>query len=273
METYSEEVVEAGVDWVTARSRNPVRAQELAETGQAYLAEQVGTGWPEKDWSWYGFVGKQAGATRWGSGDRGSVVIVSGSPTHRKFRSLRNTAEQITRVDFCCTVRIVPPSKSISSEHYTRAVGLYGQRDGYPRPSLWVGSEGGATFYLGDRSSNYYGRVYNKEIESGDEAYEGCWRYEVEVKGPAADDVSRLAERSSDLVQFAAGYVRGYFLSHDIEPRYEAQDRYSRVAAPYREQTDANSLGWLARAVRPTVAALVKRRLVAEVYEALGLTL
>jgi len=273
VEVYEETVVEAGVDWLTARERRPVEARALIETGKALAHEQLAEGYPSKDWGWYGFQGKATGAVRWGTGDRGAVLIVSGPAAHKHLRGLRHQAQTITRIDLCATVRINPPSRGVSTEHYTTAVGLYQQRDGYPKPSMWVGSDGGITFYLGDRSSAYFGRVYDKAMESKSPAYEACWRYEVECKAAVADCVASLAAKAPDLVSHCAGYVWGWFHSRGITPRYTYPDAYHHAASPLKEQTDANTLGWLTRAVAPSVKSLLTRGLAQEVYEALGLTL
>lgn len=138
---------------------------------------------------------------------------------------------------------------------------------------MWVGSEGGITAYLGDRTSSYFGRVYDKEVESGDVAYTGCWRYEVECKSAVAAEVARMAYAVPDLVAFAAGYVWGWWYKRGVEPIYTVRTAYQEATATRHSTADENTLGWLRQAVRPSVERLIKRGRILETYHALGLTI
>jgi DNA relaxase NicK len=138
---------------------------------------------------------------------------------------------------------------------------------------MWIGSEGGITAYLGDRTSSYFGRVYDKDLESGDVAYTGCWRYEVECKSAVAAEVARMAYATRDLVGFAAGYVWGWWEERGVKPVYTVETAYREATATRHSQADANTLGWLRQAVRPSVERLIGRGRILETYDALGLTI
>jgi DNA relaxase NicK len=138
---------------------------------------------------------------------------------------------------------------------------------------MWIGSEGGITAYLGDRTSSYFGRVYDKEVQSGDAAYTGCWRYEVECKSPVAAEVARMAYEVPDLVTFAARYVWGWWQERGVAPVYEVRSAYQEATSTRRSSADENTLGWLRQAVRPSVERLIKRGRILETYDALGLTI
>ena len=266
-------VVEAGVDWLTLRARDPIRATALRTWLEDQLQNEVRAGEHSRPWAWYGFAGATAGAVRWGVGDRGVVGIISGPRAHSSFRAATAYAETVTRIDLCATVRCEPPRLDISSRAHDQAVVAYKAKAGTPKPSLWIGSEGGITAYLGDRSSAYFGRIYNKEIESQNVAYTACWRYEVECKAAVAHDVARQALAAPDLVRFVAGYVWGWWHTRSVEPAWESEDHYAEAKSPFKSTGDANSLGWLHTAVQPTVQRLLRRGLVDQVYQALGLTI
>lgn len=266
-------VVEAGIDWLTCRTREEPGASALRQWGEDELQAEVRLGRPAKAWAWYGFAGRSAGAVRWGVGDRGVVVILSGARAHSSFRAAVAWSEKITRIDLCCTVRCEPPRKDVSVKAHSEAIIRYKSAANTPKPSMWIGSEGGITAYLGDRTSSYFGRVYDKEVQSGDVAYVGCWRYEVECKSGVAAEVARMAYETPDLVAFCAGYVWGWWDERGVEPVFMVKTAYQEATATRHSQDDENTLGWLRQAVRPSVERLIGRGRILETYDALGLTI
>jgi DNA relaxase NicK len=161
----------------------------------------------------------------------------------------------------------------VSTLAHSQAVVRFKSAANTPKPSLWIGGEGGITAYLGDRTSSYFGRIYDKEVESQDVAYTGCWRYEVECKAAVAAEVARMAEGAQDLVAFAASYVWGWWYERGIQPIYTAGDAYREATSTRHSIADENTLGWLRQAVRPSVERLLGRGRILEVYDALGLTI
>jgi len=161
----------------------------------------------------------------------------------------------------------------VSTAAHAQAVVRFKSAANTPKPSMWIGSEGGITAYLGDRTSSYFGRIYDKEVESGDVAYTGCWRYEVECKSAVAAEVARMAYATPDLVAFAAGYVWGWWDERGVEPIFTVETSYREATATRHSQADENTLGWLRQAVRPSVERLIGRGRILETYDALGLTI
>jgi DNA relaxase NicK len=161
----------------------------------------------------------------------------------------------------------------VSTCAHDQAVVRFKSAASAPKPSLWIGGEGGITAYLGDRTSSYFGRIYDKEVESGDVAYTACWRYEVECKAAVAAEVTRMASATQDLVAFAAGYVWGWWDERGVEPIYTVKTAYREATATRHTQADENTLGWLRQAVRPSVERLIGRGRILETYDALGLTI
>lgn len=77
-----------------------------------------------------------------------------------------------------------------------RALALHSMNDGAIRKRKWseiVNSEGGNTFYIGSRSSDLFGRLYDKGAQQGTHDI-GIWtRVEFELKGDIGQNVADVA--------------------------------------------------------------------------------
>jgi DNA relaxase NicK len=139
-----------------------------------------------------------------------------------------------------------------------------------PTRSLIVNGEGGSTAYVGARSSEQYGRVYDKGIEQKVSPAGTWWRWEVELKGTAAWNGANLLNKSDDYSVLICAMVAGWFRS-----RTSHSYTYSEVSGTLVGASEPTSiekkLQWLARGVRPTVEDLVARVGEERVRFALGL--
>ncbi len=264
-------VVDAGVDYLTATTR-------LRRSGRRALskAEFIALGERKKGnaiapWSMSGFSGFRCGSIQYGYRGEECIVRLSGALAAAHWRSVADAADNISRVDLQVTLREESSARTRILSHYKAARRQRARSKGGPCVSLFSGDEGGSTLYLGKRTSERYGRVYDKFAESKDERYLGCVRYEVEFKNdPAFILVQRMKGilNESSLVQAT---VRQYFLDRGVVCRWRSNDS-GLLIVPTAESPDADrQLAWLRSQVRPTVQSLIECGRVQDVVNALGL--
>jgi DNA relaxase NicK len=127
------------------------------------------------------------------------------------------------------------------------------------------------TVYLGSRTSERYGRVYDKLAESRDEHYRHCWRWEVEVKGePAGNLADRLVDAPDAAGQMLA-LLSDYFSTAGVAPPLIVPRLGERWQIATRSTDDARRLRWLAEQVRPVLDGLTARGWGTDARSALGL--
>jgi hypothetical protein len=161
---------------------------------------------------------------------------------------------------------------SYTSELYANSLHRVSKRGRPPGKSLTVNSDGGSTVYVGARSSEAFGRVYDKGRESGT-LPAGLWfRWELEAKQRTARAVVDRVLSSPSEGAGMVGLVTRWFLDRLGEgpPADSAPAIYN---GKRETPTDTRLLHWLAVGVRPTVAKLVSTLGERRVLTALGLLL
>ena len=183
------------------------------------------------------------------------------------------TGPKVTRCDLQVTVLHSEPTPTIrgildmlpSGKHHFSAV-------------VPLNLEGG-TLYCGHRSSDIYGRLYDKGVQLGDEI-PPCmlWRYEVEYKrAPARAMAAGLwgpCTTSDERRAVILTNVDAFFRERGIPVPFDspADDHHSVVRFATRQQDDEKTLRWLTQQVQPAILRLSQGGNTQRVVEALGLT-
>jgi len=132
---------------------------------------------------------------------------------------------------------------------------------------------GGATCYVGTRTSEQFARIYNKDAESGDKAYERVWRYEVQLKNKYASKLSeQIAGKTYTASSHALVFVKQWLSHRGVSTPWQADAELLPLPKVNVSdtQTDAK-LDWLRKQVRPSLRVLLKYGLRDAILEALGL--
>ena len=125
--------------------------------------------------------------------------------------------------------------------------------------SLLQTSEHSDTLYIGSRSSDAYGRLYDKGAESKAEAYAGCWRYEVEYKRKPALAKARALWSSPDTEAAIQGDCYRWFSDRRVLPCFRPGAAVVGGEVPTEVADDERWLAWVRRCVQPRARELVKR--------------
>lgn len=266
-------VLTSGVDWLTCTAATDTGRQQLLAAAWPLLYGEAEAGNDLRPWLWKGYVGYQSGAVAVGEREDGSYCRLSGLAAFAGWRHVAPWWSHVSRLDLQVTVRLSPGANPVRSAW--DASMLAGPRrrgrQTQKRSHIETVTEG-ETCYIGSRSSDRFGRIYNKSLESGLEMYRDCWRWEVEFKGRAATPTASWLSEQHDTSLASAVAVRDAFSRWSAEPTWAAAGPLP-PDPPERTRTDAaRRLQWLATQVRPVVAQLRAMGYDRAVLVALGLT-
>lgn len=271
-------VLESQLDWVTLEVHTRKGTQRLERDATRWATNEIAGGNKVAPFRCNGYYGWQAGRVRFGTREAAGLIQLSGDLAARQYDYLYPTRDNITRLDLAVTVELPLPDPDVGQRHYDEAVAYRLAHPRSARPSSHRDGDGGWTTYIGDRSSDYYLRVYNKEAEclsqgdlDGAAHYRKCWRYELECKGLTCSGVAKSVFETADRPAHVQGFVHEYGTAHGLIPTFPAIAGRHLVAG-FRRRSDRDSrLLWVERSVRPAIAWLLSTGERAEVLEALGL--
>lgn len=256
---------EAAVDWMTLTAKpnqGDILLQALA--GQV-LAEEQFNGEKKRPWAWRTYSGWHCGQATWGTGEYGALLQLSGSCAEKWFGASCDTRWHCTRLDLQVTCRIAGDLDVAVEQAYSEATAGTDAIVRNCETRLIKSGRGGYTAYVGTRGSQRFGRIYNKERESGDERHAHCVRWELEARANVASAVrshlSTVADRRTSIL----GYVYTYFANRGCRPPWDAGSLLLHCDSPRRNTSADSQLAWLDSKVRPTVEWLTDHGHMADV--------
>ncbi len=269
---------EKGVDFLRLTAVDEVGVEQLYYLADVVGANRLQAGDMVKDAGELGYCGHAVGKHLfWGQSHQGACLRASGKVGADLLDAVRASGSsrcfRATRIDFQATVMYPdPPGRGFFREFSdaSDALSLASGRQGRPWYVALLDEYGrGDTCYIGARSSENFGRIYDKGRESPEQYVLGSVRFETEHKGSSATRLfEQLLDDSVEPSSFACGYVAAFFESRGVQLPIDvnAVDLLSSLKA----DTDADrQLRWLKTGVMPTVARLVKAGRSADVLQIL----
>lgn len=264
----------AGIDWITCTATSPAGRSNLTRLWAKYSAQESRKGAATKKSAFQGFQGAGCGAVFFGRREEVLLFRVSSSLADEVFPELDHQEVKLTRIDLQLTFRLAAYNGRIAEELADRRERARQDPAAplVPSQSLLKGFGRGDTLTIGSRSSPRYGRIYDKQKESATEAYERCWRYEIEYKRVMAPKVAQWLAGQPDRAAAIVGAVKGEFEGWGIEcPTNAAPARVAGSIGRRTFDTD-RALAWLRSQVAPSVEKLLGTVGPFDILEALGLT-
>lgn len=271
-------VMESQLDWITcaAHTTGNVDAMSAYVTRLARAEGELGN--KARPFRSNGYVGEWIGRVRYGWRSDFFLSAVSGDLAERHFSDLYGMSDSVTRLDLAVTVQLDIPDDAVAKQHWEEANAYRAEHPRVSRPHLHQDGDGGATLYLGERVSDWYLRVYNKEREcqnandsDGVRRYQRCWRYELECKAGASTSMALAADSTANRADWCKNYLYQYAVTHGLAPRF-TPDGPCVLRPGFRRRSDATTkLGWLTKSVRPTLIWLNAKGYGGDVRKALGL--
>lgn len=268
------EIVAVHPDWITATATEPVKRERLRALCIDWATAQSKSGSEWATWTWQGFTGLKCGQVSFGERGRDdcSIVRVSGALAGSTWREIAAVASNCSRLDLAVTVKLESYQGDIAATSYREACAAARERGTELHVSMIVSNHGGGTAYLGSRKSELFGRIYDKERESGDGSYKSCWRWEVECKGHRALTYMRQLAIGGDERPHIQRVVGSYFQERGVSLPWDVGDSCGLRGPVLVETDDDRRLSWLSDQVRASVGGLINRGRREAVLDALGLS-
>lgn len=246
-------IIESRVDWLTVSAKSPERLHGIAGiAAQGLLNEQM-RGERLRTFHSLGWDTARAGMWTLAQNEKGGYVSVGGEDAERWSRSLLMLANHCSRIDYCTTIQFPTgldnPIPAIMKD-LNEAYGEDRLADNIQRYS-GLKKDRGIT--IGRRTSPFFGRIYDKTLQSRGLYPRSCWRFEIELKRHASEHEHSLYLVEPKRLDLAGRIVRDHFRHWNVDvPGIHGPT--IRLAKQLRKPSDADrALAWLARQVRPTV--------------------
>lgn len=276
MDTYGE-VIDAGIDYIslTMLNDNPA-AQAWHNAATAYLQQIAAQLGEMNETRRLGYEGFAVGGSFVGRRERDTIALYSGERAKLAFDRLYRRDTHVSRMDVQVSFRFNVTTNNVaqvarnSVERANRRISGARQRNA----TLMEDLRGGATCYVGTRTSEQFARIYNKEAESGKAEYERVWRYEVQLKNKLATKLAeQIASKTYPTVNHAAVFVKQWLAHRGVQTPWKADAELLPLPKQAKPNTQVEAkLEWLRTQVRPTLRGLLKYGLRDAILEALGLT-
>jgi DNA relaxase NicK len=264
-------VESAGVDWLTCHVPHDRRAEHIADWGDVLLRAEQRAGNDRKVWKWNGYHGWKAGGVALGGRPDGVICRLSGTPARENWRHVYAIAGRCSRLDLQVTISGVPVGLDLAGEGKGQVEAF---RPPTGRPGSWAYTQtrdSGATLYLGSRTSQSFGRLYDKSAEEDGQHLGGRWRYELELKEETAQHTATGLSAPGAETARAIATVHEGFSSRGVQPRFGKVGTAVMTTPPREQSDDQRRLEWLSGQVRSVVSGLILRGREADVLRALGL--
>jgi len=269
---------EAQPDWLTVGSHRRTSVETMRDLAKGLATAEENDGNHMRPWRLLGYEGYRCGRVRWGEARGWGLMQLSGDSANTYLAAALDCADSVSRLDLAVTVQTDSPRPDLGRELYEQARAW---RDTHPKAARpwFIGGDGnGWTTYIGQRQSDAYFRCYDKAAETrdaGDEStirqYVNAWRYELELKGEAAESTARRLVSANDIHQSTSALVHGWLSARGVIPPFDCEQPIRPIGTLRRRSDRDRKLDWLLSQVRPTVQWLVENGDIAKVYQNLGL--
>jgi len=261
----------ASVDWLTATATTPVGREEYRQQAIIIGRGEEAAGNKTTTWLWQGYAGLHCGALTYGERQDGAILRLSGVVAANHWRRAVRWSHNVSRLDLQVTVYFRPFPKDLASQAYDDLVNLAGGEAPRNQATLIQDTNGAETLYLGSRKSDKFARLYNKQAESPDPEYLGCWRYELELKNKPAKSTATHLFAAPDERPHLATYVWRHFADRAVPPYFSPELAGGLIPVPRSRSDDDRALTWLNTQVRAVVQRLTNKGRGEDVGRALGL--
>lgn len=265
-----------GVDWITATLPKEAHYHQKWLSAAYGLLEQVSNeGNTLQPRSMQGYDGVGCGACFAGSRDDSSMAVFSSHHAHTAYRDLWRPDLHVSRLDMQVTVKYNKMPLTIARRGYKDAIQANNTLPEGRRRNIRIiiGTSGGDTLYIGSPTSEQLGCLYNKDVESGEDAYRSSWRYEVRLKNDRATTAYHaLIEQPERANKFISAYVSNWYANRGVSIPWDTDEDITLPSTPKTLPSDDESrLAWLRQQVAPAIRDLQTRVGRDTILEALGL--
>jgi hypothetical protein len=268
-------LVSRGVDWITGTAKAGYSPESWDAVCGSLLCGDHQEGNFARVWSMLGYDGFKCGSVFCGERHDGALVQVSGEAAATLWPIVADFCGNFPRIDLQATLRIDSDPYSYVRRVDQRMRKAKRRMGRGPTIAFQRSEDGGATAYVGRKTSKRYGRCYNKHAQSKDDFFQNCVRWEAVFREDIGRQVVGHLWRSPDRDAGVGACLLAYFSEVGADPpQLLASALHLKPAAlihsPARMTDARRKLLWLATQVAPTVKLLCDNGYSREVQEALG---
>jgi len=269
------QTVYCGVDWISGTlGRDEVDNQTWLYECLHALWDIQAKGNTYKQRSLLGFDGWECAGCFVGSNEKRHYAQFAGKYANDAYHMLDHPKTHISRIDLQLTVQYDIELIKEGRYQYARAIHHNKSLPEHRRRRihLYAGSDGSDTVYLGSPSSDVRGRIYNKDKQSGEKAYERSWRYEVVYRDRFADGVYRsLISATTPPAAIILAETLRWFRERGVIVLDVRTDDKTPINAPKVPKTDVErKLRWIKNQVVPTIRKLAELGYAEELMETIA---
>lgn len=265
------ELISAGVDYATFTTGLGNRAVRAWDMGRDLLQVENNCGNSAKPWRSFGYVGWASSHITVGRRADGSIVRLSGELAQQYWRTFHAVSDRCTRLDLAVTGHTDATSFGVANLALREARAWKRQHDSRLTVGYHFSEPGGATVTIGARSSEKYGRIYDKWAEKGSPYSPGDWRWEVEYKGAHALSLATELYAENNRSERIGGLTMAFFAERGISVPFAASGGQWRYTARPEKVDAEKRLEWIRTNVRPMVHEIAYQVGEKSVLDALGL--
>ena len=250
--------VYTGIDYLrlTHTDHSPYAAWAATLLPEWLADEQAGK---KPQWRWLlGYYGRATDHSFLGKSDAGTMVQLSGALAWERWYDVGNHSKKCTRIDLQVTWPIEGNPGEYIREQYEVGKLAPHTRGKPPELTLTDTPNGAKMLTVGRRSSELYGRMYDKFKESHMPEYKSCVRWEIECKADTANDLNAYMRANRFEPGVTRAVVKEYWSKRGMTPFWDTYESYDSKPPMKRVKSDATKLAWLATQVRPTLRKLYK---------------
>jgi len=266
------DTVFAGVDWISATLGREELDNQTWLYDAIHALEQVAMlGNAYKRRALLGFDGWESAGCFVGSNEKRHYAQFAGKYAHDAYHFLDHPKVHISRIDLQITVKyseeLIKEGRYqyASAIHHNKTLPEHRRR----KIHLFAGSDGGDTVYVGSPSSDLRGRIYNKDKQSADVAFQRSWRYEAVYRNNYANNVyRRVLDEDIKGNSIIVPLVIEFFRERGINILGMDDSGGIAISPPKPPPSDAGTkLRWIKEQVVPTIRKLAEMGYAEELME------
>lgn len=266
----SDVLVSLACDYLTVTGVHGHGVGDLHGTASSIFKVEADRGNRIKPWGMSGFKGWRCGGVEIGKRESEVIVRLSGDCAALNWSRIYELANNCSRIDIQATVK-TEECHTRRIEMHKRQARRFASKRGDKPIVRWVQEhKGGYTLYVGSRSSNCFGRIYDCWAKHKLDHYVGTVRYEAQYQHDLAPVVARKLLSSNSAISVMSSHCSQVFKARGVDAPVFHNAQLTSCLVRQRSDCDRNLL-WLAKAVRPCVERLIALGKGEEVLTALGL--
>lgn len=263
-------IANAGVDWITATAQHASTRMCMMEFARNQRDRFMDAAEPIKMGYRLGYYGWQTQHFFHGQREDSSIIVAGGAVAHDVHRSVLNVCDNISRIDLQVTVALPSERPHLAQQAFAALKGGTPSRIKARNVTLIDSHPTGETCNVGKRSSDTYGRIYDKAAQLGNLPARSLWRYEVEHKRDSALAVAGALRSDQRAQVVAKSLVWSWFNARGVLPLFHSEP-FSCSQEPIKDAGEHDVLTWFEDSLSITVGRAISRYGLPRVLEALRL--